>query len=86
MSKEVMDANEVAEYLGISPSTVYKKVEYRDIPFTQIKQNQPNIVDGSECRSRLADGRIRFSLIHEHFRELSLGQELLVIMRVLWGL
>ena len=36
MSKDVMDANEVAEYLGISPSTVYKKVEYREIPFTKV--------------------------------------------------
>ena len=36
MSKEVMDANEVAEYLGISPSTVYKKVEYREIPFAKV--------------------------------------------------
>ena len=36
MSKEVMDAGEVAEYLGIAQSTVYKWVELRKIPFTKI--------------------------------------------------
>ena len=36
MSQEVMDANELAEYLGIAISTVYKKVEYREIPFTKV--------------------------------------------------
>ena len=36
MSKEIMKAEELAEYLGIATSTVYKKVEYRQIPFTKI--------------------------------------------------
>ena len=36
MSKEVMDVKEVAEYLGIAESTVYKWVEYREIPFTKV--------------------------------------------------
>ncbi len=36
MSKEVMDVNELAEYLSISPATVYKKVEYHEIPFTKV--------------------------------------------------
>ncbi len=36
MSKEIMNAQEIAEYLGIATSTVYKKVEYRQIPFTKI--------------------------------------------------
>ena len=36
MSQQVMDANELAEYLGIAISTVYKKVEYREIPFTKV--------------------------------------------------
>jgi len=36
MSKEIMNAQELAEYLGIAASTVYKKVEYRQIPFTKI--------------------------------------------------
>lgn len=36
MSKEIMNAQEIADYLGIATSTVYKKVEYRQIPFTKI--------------------------------------------------
>ncbi len=36
MAKEIMNAQEIAEYLGIATSTVYKKVEYRQIPFTKI--------------------------------------------------
>ena len=36
MSKEIMNAEEVAEYLGIAQSTAYKWVEYRQIPFTKI--------------------------------------------------
>ena len=36
MPKEIMNAGELAEYLGIATSTVYKKVEYRQIPFTKI--------------------------------------------------
>ena len=36
MSKEVMNVKEVAEYLGIAESTVYKWVEYREIPFTKV--------------------------------------------------
>ncbi len=36
MAKEVMKAAELAEYLGIAESTVYKKVEYREIPFTKV--------------------------------------------------
>lgn len=36
MSRDVMDANELAEYLGIAVSTVYKKVEHRELPFTKV--------------------------------------------------
>ena len=36
MSTEIMNAEELANYLGIATSTVYKKVEYRQIPFTKI--------------------------------------------------
>lgn len=36
MTKEVMNAREVGEYLGIAESTVYKKVEYREIPFVKV--------------------------------------------------
>ena len=36
MAKEIMNAQELADYLGIAASTVYKKVEYRQIPFTKI--------------------------------------------------
>jgi excisionase family DNA binding protein len=36
MSREVMDAPELAEYLGIAVSTVYKKVEQRELPFTKV--------------------------------------------------
>ena len=36
MTKEVMNAQELAEYLGLAESTVYKKVEYRQIPFTKV--------------------------------------------------
>jgi len=36
MPEEIMDANEVAKYLGISKATVYKWVEYRQIPFTKV--------------------------------------------------
>ena len=36
MPKDVMDATEVAEYLGIAKATVYKWVEYRQIPYTKI--------------------------------------------------
>jgi len=36
MSKDVMNAAELATYLGIAESTVYKKVEYRQIPFTKV--------------------------------------------------
>src|SRR3989304_1711029 len=34
--REVMDAHQVADYLGLAVSTVYKKVEYREIPFTKV--------------------------------------------------
>ena len=36
MSQEVMSVTELAEYLGIAESTVYKKVEYRQVPFTKV--------------------------------------------------
>ena len=36
MSKEVMNAKEVAEYLSLAESTIYKKVEYRDIPYVKV--------------------------------------------------
>jgi excisionase family DNA binding protein len=36
MSSQVMDADETAEYLGVAKSTVYKWVEYREIPFTKV--------------------------------------------------
>ena len=36
MAKEIMNAQQLADYLGIATSTVYKKVEYRQIPFTKI--------------------------------------------------
>jgi excisionase family DNA binding protein len=36
MSNEVMNAKELAAYLSIAESTVYKKVEYRQIPFTKV--------------------------------------------------
>ncbi len=36
MSKEIMKAKELADYLGLAESTVYKHVEYRQIPFTKI--------------------------------------------------
>ncbi len=36
MSSEIMDVGEVAEYLSIAPSTVYKWVEQRRIPYTKI--------------------------------------------------
>ena len=36
MPKEVMNVAELADYLGIAKSTVYKKVEYREIPFTKV--------------------------------------------------
>ena len=36
MSKEVMNAKELAEYLGLAESTVYKKVGYRQNPFTKV--------------------------------------------------
>jgi|APSaa5957512576_1039674.scaffolds.fasta_scaffold117374_2 excisionase family DNA binding protein len=36
MSEQVMNAEQLAEYLGIAESTVYKWVEYRKIPFTKI--------------------------------------------------
>ena len=35
-TREVMDAHQVADYLGLAVSTVYKKVEYREIPFTKV--------------------------------------------------
>ena len=36
MPQEVMNTKELAAYLGIAESTVYKKVEYRQIPFTKV--------------------------------------------------
>ena len=36
MSQEVMTVAELAEYLSIAESTVYKKVEYRELPFTKV--------------------------------------------------
>lgn len=36
MSKDVMDAGEVAEYLGVAKSTIYKWVEYRRIPYVKV--------------------------------------------------
>jgi len=36
MANEVMNAEQLADYLGIAESTVYKWVEYRKIPFTKI--------------------------------------------------
>jgi len=36
MSQEVMDVPELAAYLGIAESTVYKRVEYRELPFTKV--------------------------------------------------
>lgn len=36
MSTEIMNAKELAAYLSIAESTVYKWVEYRRIPFTKI--------------------------------------------------
>ncbi len=36
VTKEIMKAHEIAEYLGIATSTVYKKVEYREIPYTKV--------------------------------------------------
>ena len=36
MSQEVMTTKELAKYLDISTATVYKKVEYREIPFTKV--------------------------------------------------
>ena len=36
MSEQVMNAQELADYLGIAESTVYKHVEYRKIPFTKV--------------------------------------------------
>ncbi len=36
MTKEVMNAKELADYLGIAESTAYKWVEYRKIPFTKV--------------------------------------------------
>ena len=36
MSKEVMNAKEVAEYLSLAESTIYKKVEHHDIPYVKV--------------------------------------------------
>jgi excisionase family DNA binding protein len=36
MPTDVMDVKQVADYLGIAQSTVYKKVEFRQIPFTKV--------------------------------------------------
>ena len=36
MPKDVMNAHEVAAYLGLAESTIYKKVEHREIPFTKV--------------------------------------------------
>lgn len=35
-ARQVMDAKQVADYLGVSPSTIYKWVEQRSIPFTKV--------------------------------------------------
>jgi excisionase family DNA binding protein len=36
MTREVMDVEEVAEYLGLAKATIYKWVERRDIPYTKV--------------------------------------------------
>jgi len=36
ITKEVMGVDELADYLGISDSTVYKWVQAREIPFTKL--------------------------------------------------
>ena len=36
MTRDVMDAKQVAEYLGIATTTVYKCVELRKIPDTKV--------------------------------------------------
>ena len=36
MSQEVMTIGELASYLAIAESTIYKKVQTRDIPFTKL--------------------------------------------------
>ena len=36
MSEEVMNVKELAAYLGIAESTVYKKVEYQEVPYTKV--------------------------------------------------
>ncbi len=36
MSKDVMNAKELAAYLGLAEATVYKYAERRDIPFTKV--------------------------------------------------
>lgn len=48
MSKEVMTVEEVAEYLGLSPSTIYQKVKEKSIPYTKITnllRFQKDIID-----------------------------------------
>ena len=36
MTREIMNIEEVAEYLDLAESTIYKKVEQREIPFAKI--------------------------------------------------
>ena len=36
MPEDIMNAAEIAAYLGIAKATVYKWVEYRQIPYTKI--------------------------------------------------
>lgn len=36
MSKEIMTVEEVAAYLNLAPTTIYKKVEAREIPYAKI--------------------------------------------------
>ncbi len=36
MTRDVMDAKQVAKYLGIATTTVYKWVELRKIPYTKV--------------------------------------------------
>lgn len=37
MSQEIMTVEEVAEYLDLSPSTIYQKVHEKSIPYTKIR-------------------------------------------------
>ncbi|MFC1745602.1 helix-turn-helix domain-containing protein [Candidatus Riflebacteria bacterium] len=36
MTREIMNIEEVAEYLDLAESTIYKKVEMQEIPFAKI--------------------------------------------------